>query len=244
MKQVVCMKWGDKYPPSYVNKLYGMVARNITGPFRFICMTDDSRGIREEVDCMPCPELAIEHPYKNYPWRKISLWNKTLPTMEGDWLFLDLDLVIISCIDEFFEYKKDSTFIVMHNWSQPGSQIGNTSVYRFRVGSHPYLLDKLISDPVAVFTEHPNSQTYVSRTIQEIDFWPDEWCVLFKVQCVPPMPHRWWRTPKLPESAKIVAFPGDPNPDDAMAGSWPSKWYKKIYKTIRPAYWIALYWNE
>jgi hypothetical protein len=33
-KQIVCVKWGTLYGPEYVNRLYAMVKRNITGPFR------------------------------------------------------------------------------------------------------------------------------------------------------------------------------------------------------------------
>jgi hypothetical protein len=132
----------------------------------------------------------------------------------------------------------------MHNWTQPGQGIGNTSVYRFRVGSHPYLLDNLLINPDAIIKKFTNSQTYISKSIQQISFWPDDWCILFKVQCVPPMPFRWWKTPIFPKDAKIIAFPGDPNPDDALAGHWPGKWYKKIYKHVLPTTWIADYWHE
>ena len=29
---VICMKWGTKYGPEYVNRLYGMVKRHLKGP--------------------------------------------------------------------------------------------------------------------------------------------------------------------------------------------------------------------
>ena len=46
MKQVVCVKWGTGYGAEYVNRLYGMVSRQITPPFRLVCLTDDRNGIR------------------------------------------------------------------------------------------------------------------------------------------------------------------------------------------------------
>ena len=49
---VLCMKWGTLYGPEYVNRLYGMVARNLRRPFRFVCLTDDASGIRFEVECV------------------------------------------------------------------------------------------------------------------------------------------------------------------------------------------------
>ena len=56
---IVCMKWGDKFPATYVNKLYAMVSRNLTLPFRFVCFTDDSKDIRSEVEIKDIPGLNL-----------------------------------------------------------------------------------------------------------------------------------------------------------------------------------------
>jgi len=42
---VVCLKWGTKYSADYVNRLYHMVSRNMTRPFRFHCLTEDPGGL-------------------------------------------------------------------------------------------------------------------------------------------------------------------------------------------------------
>src|SRR4030065_1293920 len=173
MKQIVCMKWGDKYPPHYFDKLCGMVARHIPPPFRFVCMTDRREGIRREVECLDFPTVPIPPPYNNLGWRKVSLWNDHLPNMEGDWLYLDLDVVVTGSLDDFFEYEPQLSYIVMQNWTQPGQGIGNTSVFRFRVGAHPYLLHDLVTNQVEVFQQLRNSQTYISRRVKNIAFWPD-----------------------------------------------------------------------
>jgi hypothetical protein len=238
------MKWGTLYGAVYVNKLYAMVKRNITGDFRFVCLTDDALGINPGIENKACPAISGPLPWRDTGWRKIALWADTLPCMEGDWLFLDLDVVITGSLDGFFEFMPEKTFVVMQNWTQPGQNIGNTSVYRFRVGSHPSLLKELTHDFKGIIQRYVNEQTFVSRRISEMAFWPDDWCVLFKVHCVPPMPLRWWQTPKLPDSTRVVAFPGSPNPDDAAAGIWPAKSYKKLYKHIRPTSWINDFWHE
>ena len=49
-RTILCMKWGSKYGPEYINRLYGMVQRHLRGEFRFVCLTDQSQGIRAEVD--------------------------------------------------------------------------------------------------------------------------------------------------------------------------------------------------
>ena len=58
-RHILCMKWGRKYGPEYVNRLYGMARRHLQGDFRFICLTDDASGIRPEVQCLPIPPLAL-----------------------------------------------------------------------------------------------------------------------------------------------------------------------------------------
>ena len=47
-RHIVCMKWGTKYGPEYVNRLYAMVRRHLRGDFHFVCLTDDAKGIRAE----------------------------------------------------------------------------------------------------------------------------------------------------------------------------------------------------
>ena len=54
-KQIICINWGTKYGSTYINRLYAMVERNITPPFRFVCFTDRNNGIRPEVECHPLP---------------------------------------------------------------------------------------------------------------------------------------------------------------------------------------------
>ena len=248
-KQVLCMKWGTTYGSDYVNKLYAMVRANTTGPLRFVCMTDDKTGIRAEVECLPCPEAKIEPYYKNAGWRKVSLFglSDSLYGIDGDWLFIDLDVMVTGNMDGFFEHMPEQPFIVMRNWTQMDKKIGNTSVYRFRVGCAPYLLEKLESDFLGYLAKYNNSQTFISNEIKPdlLAFWPDAWCQLFKVQSVPSWPLRYFKAPIIPAGCKILAFPGMPNPPEAAQGIWPEKkWHKRLYKYIRPSPWIEAIWDE
>jgi hypothetical protein len=245
-RQVICMKWGARYPSTYVNRLYAMVRSRVRGPLRFVCLTDDVRGVNPKVECHDCPEIELPLPHRLRGWRKLNLFapSERLFGLTGDWLFLDLDVVVTGALDDFFTYRPDESFVVMQNWTQPGRGIGNTSVFRFRVGAHPYLPERCVAEFDRIHRAHRNEQVYVSREITSIAFWPDEWCLLFKVQCVPPWPARFWRAPVLPESARVVAFPGSPDPHEAADGQWPCRnRIKKIYKHIRPARWITETWD-
>jgi len=102
---IVCMKWGNKYGPDYVNKLYNMVSKNLTKNFRFICFTDNKSGIKNNVEILPLP--FIEMP-KNKPergWRKLSILQKNISGLDGISLFLDLDVVLVENIDPLFDLK-------------------------------------------------------------------------------------------------------------------------------------------
>src|SRR5688572_27758484 len=107
MKQFICMKWGTLYGPEYANRLYAMVRRHTTGPIRFVCLTDDRTGLHPEIEAFNCPTVPIPAPYNMRGWRKVSLWgtSERLFDLSGDWLFIDLDVVITGSLDEFFTYE-------------------------------------------------------------------------------------------------------------------------------------------
>jgi hypothetical protein len=242
MKQAICMKWGTLYGPEYVNRLYSMVRRNTTGDLHFVCLTDDPTGVGEEVRCLPCPTVPMKHPWCNTGWRKLALWQPQLYDLRGTFLFMDLDVVIVDSIDELFTWGDG--FCVMRNWTQPKKKIGNTSVFRYEIGSHPEIWEGVLAQRDELVPQHINEQTYISNVVSRMSFFPEPWCALFKVHCVPrSVPMRWLREPCYPEGTKVVAFPGNPNPPDAAAGIWPAKWYKKFYKHIRPARWVSEHWR-
>lgn len=245
----VCMKWGTRYGADYVNRLYGMVKRQMTAPFQLVCFTDDPAGIRMEVDVRPLPTFeGVPHHLAVKPWRKLSLWAKNLaPDLDGrDALFLDLDVVVGGGLRGFFEYKPGK-YAVIENWTKPGQKIGNTSVFRFTVGKYPQIYDKFMADPEGLYrNEFRIEQEYISATLEPLGeqvFWPADWCLSFKESLLPAWPMRLWKMAELPKSCKVVVFHGKPDPDEAMDGKWPCKWYKKPFKTLRPVVWIGELWK-
>ena len=51
----------------------------------------------------------------------------------------------------------------------------------------------------------------------------------------------------LHENGRITfmwcAFTGKPDPHEAGVGQWPARWYKKLYKHVRPVPWIQEHWR-
>ena len=236
MATVLCMKWGRRYGPDYVNRLYGMLQRHLTVGHRLICVTDDGREIRPEVQCRPLPPLTLRPEWERSPWRKLSCFASELQDLEGPVLFLDLDVVIVANIDCLFTYPGE--FCIIENWTQPGRGIGNSSVYRYRPGVHREVFERFRADPAAALRDHPNSQTFLSRTVPELTFWPASWCRSFKHDCLPGRLLRRLKPATIPAGAKIIVFHGHPKPPDAARGVWPG-----LGRRLRPAPWIAEHWR-
>lgn len=269
MKQIVCVKWGQAYGPEYVNRLYAMVARQLEPPFRFVCLTDDPVGMRREVECFELPELGCPHPQRTLgKWRKQVLWGRTVPGLEGVALFIDLDSVIVDRIDDYFTFGSDDDVIVARNWARPMSRLGQTSVFRFKVGSQAQVLDGFRADPQGVADKYRFEQHYVTHAVEGgVKFWPDAWTRHFRLHCLPAFPVRYFRAARLPPGARIVTFPGGPNPDDVMVGRWNksvpphrSRWdhlhatvngqrvdksrWRHLKRYVLPVPWIAEHWHE
>lgn len=245
---VICMKWGEKYPFEYVNILYQMVERNLTLPHRFICLTENSQGIRGEVEIKPLPDFDEPGPeYLRYclAWRKLTLFKKKLYDIEGKILFLDLDVVIVDNIDCFFSFSDKLSII--ENWSQKGRLIGQASVICFEKGRYARLVEKFRHNPEAVLVNR-TEQVYITRELGRdgFDFFPEAWCKSFKFHCLPGGFLNGFIAPtQIPKGAKIIVFHGNPKPDEALAGIWGGyvPWYKRFYKTLKPAEWIADHWH-
>lgn len=266
MKQILCIKWGTLYGPEYVNCLYGMIARNITPPFKLICFTDDTRGIRKEVECLPLPALGCEIPPEAPgKWPKQALWGADLFGLEGTALFIDLDSIIVDRIDPYFEYGDPDDVITARNWVKPWLRMAQTSVFRFKIGAHSYLLDNLRQNP-ELAVEYRFEQNYVSSCVQGgVKFWPEKWTRHFGIHCMGPWPLRYLRPPKLPKGARIITFPGRPKAPDAIAGQWSpkspifsptehlrwvysqrateKKWLKYLSRYVQATPWLAAIWR-
>jgi len=234
------MKWGDKFPPKYVNRLYGMVSRNMSLPFRFICFTEQADGIRPEVEIQPLPELDIPAGLPERGWRKLTVFADDFGGLTGRTLFLDLDIVIVDSIDSFFTYPGE--FLIAHDKHRPSRIEGNSSVFRFEIGGHAGILEYFARNFEIIKNEVRHEQAYLSREMKKLGklaFWPDEWVPSFKYRCAPPWIKSWFKSPSVPAGAKVILFHGLPNPPEAAKGI-SGKWYRHI----KPSSWIKEYWVE
>lgn len=109
MIHCVGIKWGNKFSPEYINKLFRGIRSNTTKEFIFTCFTDNPLGIEY-------PEIAIR-PLQFFTgdwFTKIGLYNKNL-YKKGDQIFyFDLDTVVVGNLDEIFDYS--GNFMILRDF--------------------------------------------------------------------------------------------------------------------------------
>lgn len=251
---ILSMKWGTLYGPEYVNNLAAGVRRHLARPHKFICFTDDASGLDARIEVQPIPELGLPEVGRDKRWRKLSVFRGDLG-IKGTALFLDLDLVIVDDLEPFFSHP--GTFLIVRDddlfRKKPlrrlnptrnaflGS-VGNSSVFRFELGQHRYVLDAFAADPEAAMRDYEISQQFQSAQLARhghLDYWPKGWCVSFKNDCVPRGGASYLRDPACPTGAKIVVFAGNPKMTEVLEGGG-HKWYRRIGDTD----WLRRAWES
>ena len=81
MLTVLCVRFGNKYGPEYVERLRNMVSRNLTVPYEFACLTDDPRSIKGV-------KIIHEnnHGYSKAWWHKVHMFNPSLGLVQKIYL--------------------------------------------------------------------------------------------------------------------------------------------------------------
>jgi hypothetical protein len=244
---ILCLKWGTRYGPHYVNMLYRGVARNLIRPFRFYCCTDDPSGLDEGVEIITFPE----NPGVKRGWPdilvKLAILQDGFGGLQGPTLFLDVDVAITGSIDCFFDYKPGE-FCIIHNWvhwrkallgRRPA--VGNSSIFRFEAGQSNYAYETFLReiDRAEDRAQFNTEQAFLTYAMGNPQWWPDEWVRSYKWNCRPAFPLNLFRTPQLPAGCRILVFHGRPDPDEAVNG------YRgrKLHHRTLPAPWIADYWK-
>lgn len=221
-----------------------MVRRNMSRPYRFVCLTDDETGIDPSIETFALPPIGIPEFDAATGWTRLHGWLKVtvfavpLYDLTGPTLFLDVDIVITGSLDEFFDPPGD--FIVIKEWDKR-DDTGNTSVFRFTAGAHAALIGDLAKSLDTVQRDYRNEQEFVTSWFSrqgKISYWPKSWCVSFKRHCMYRGIKGFFKPARIPEGAKVVVFHGKPNPPDAIIGR-SGKWYRRVL----PVDWVRELWR-
>jgi hypothetical protein len=213
---VVCIKWGSKYPPEYVNHLGRAIRRFLSIPHRFVCLTDDRNGIDDDLETKP---LVDELPGW---WNKIAVFKSSVHDLRGTLLYLDLDMVIIRNIDELATCG--GQFVAMPTFRRAGEFA--SALMRFEIGHYQRVWDLFEPRAHDVIRAIQGDQNWVNacctttrehestRKVREL--WPE----VTPAGClIDPLPRSWFADYKgelqdwphrLSGDAKVIVFHGRP----------------------------------
>ena len=225
--KIVCVKWGDKFLPLYVNRLYSMVKRNLSLPYRFVCLTDNREGLDPNIDIVPLQE-GFE-----YCWTKMELFRGDAFSEEDLCLYLDLDVVVTDNIDDLITFEPEKSFVGLYDWySKRKSPHYNSSVMRFCGNSHTHLYTSLVEKlKSGIVTWGREFDAYLGSN-DKVVLWEgerrygsdQEWISTYiyprKELREHSFPEKWIRSYKkhgrkrLPKKCKIMVFHGFPKPHE------------------------------
>jgi hypothetical protein len=216
---ILCIKHGNKYNEDYVNTLYKMVERNISLPFRFVCLTDNNKNLLDKIETLPLPANLTGW------WCKPYMFNKNLP-LKGTTLYMDLDVVIAGNIDKLFTFNpgkwctiRDFTRAMRPKWEKY-----NSSVIRFEHGQLDYVWQQFEKNPQHHMRRHFGDQDYLYEiTKGTASLYPDSWIQSWKWEVrtdktFEPGGIKGNRKFKTIQNVKprieccVTVFHGDPNP--------------------------------
>lgn len=248
---VICMKWGRKYDADYVTVLHRATRKNLSGDFRFVCLTDDTTGIVDDtIETFPIPEIGCtSEMWANGAWPKLSVFSKELYGLEGRALFIDLDTVISGSLDQFFEHEDPVIGYEAspkRKWWKSGGGLGSelgTGIFAFDIGAQSQVVTRFQDDPAGTFQECKLEQIWVQKTAQGgISFWPEGWVVSFKRDLRRPIGMDLIFEPKRPApGVSVVAFHGKPQPHVLLRRGL-NYWDRFPHLGRGQVSWIQEYW--
>jgi hypothetical protein len=211
MVRVICVKWGTKYGADYVHRLRAMVARHLSIPHTFECVTEST------IVDLTCRPLQCEHPGW---WQKIGLFRPGFVTSPA--LYIDLDMIIVDSLDWIGEYL-GAELACIENW---GSRRHEGPLYEDEVssafmvwsgsGATDRIFENFSARDIARLEPH-GDQTYITEQMRgRFTLIPQSRICSYKRHC------RERGAP--PAGASVVAFHGTPRPhevaDDWVLANW------------------------
>lgn len=210
MDVISVLRSGGGYDAEWVRKLKDAVARHMSHPHRFRCLSDI-----EVPDRIP-----LEHDWPGW-WAKIELFRHGV--IEGPTLYLDLDTVVVGALDDAFKVPVD--FAMLRNFWNP-NMVGSGVMWFSgeKVPTGVYTKFARQADAYIKHHERNRSGPYVgdqaftwdalNREVNYInDYLPGIYS--YKFHC----------KNGLPSDARIVCFHGKPKLPDVDA-----PWIKENWK--------------
>jgi len=227
MLNFACVYYGDKYTFPYVRNLHSMVERHLKVPHRFICFTDNTVIHKRK----EFKNTNIEFkPFKRHDFNgwfnKLQLFSPQ-SELDGDTLYMDLDVVIMDNIDCFATIGESKNFVGMNDFN-PTTGLFNSSIMRFNNQYHTIIWEQYLKKRTEFSNSH-GDQEIISSLIKKHEdtiSFPDEWTQSYKwLNRKGERYHTTKMTYEQDPNAKVCVFHGSPNPAEST-----QKWVQELWK--------------
>ena len=228
MLNFACVYYGDKYTFPYVKNLHNMVERNLTIPHKFICFTDNTVIHRRKEFKTTNIEFRQfkRHDFQGW-FNKLQLFSPD-SGLEGDTLYMDLDVVIMKNIDSLATIGESKNFVGMNDFN-PTSGLFNSSIMRFNNKYHSKVIWEQYLKRRSECSKFHGDQEIISLLIKSHEdtiSFPDEWTQSYKwLNRKGERYHTTKMTYEQDLNAKVCVFHGSPNPAEST-----QKWVQDLWK--------------
>lgn len=195
---------GKDYTVEYVRKLRDGVAKHLTIPHRFVCLSDVP---------VPCERIPLKHDWPGW-WSKLEIFRPDVIT--GPTLYLDLDTVIVGNLEQVTTIPYD---FAMLNIRAKDTKVGNSGAM-WIAKPFPNVYERFAEKPEHWIEYHEKNalnrymgdQAFISDCFEEIPklhhALPDFFKSYKYDHCQNQIPH----------GCSVVCFGGLPRPH--QAGGW------------------------
>lgn len=224
----------SKFEACHVNTLRSMVARNLSEPHEFVCLTNTPEGVDSSIRVVPVsivPDVPVPEGRPNCFRRLWTFSDEAAEVIGPRILSLDLDCVITGELDSLIPRASGPIDFKMWGDTARNTQYNGSMVY-MRAGSRKQVWDNFIIDPAAAWKRTKASgmigsdQAWISLTLGRGEaMWTGlDGVYSFRNQIAMRRPKR-----DLPSNARIVFFHGIPDPwDKAVQRDY--SWIREHYR--------------
>jgi hypothetical protein len=208
------LRSGGIYTPEWVRKLRDGVARNLSLPHRFVCLSD--------VD-VPCDRLPLVNGWPGW-WSKLEAFRYGL--FVGPVLYLDLDTVVVGSLDRIADHPH--RFTMAHEYYRPDFLCSTAMAWH---GDYSFIYDAFAADPKGLMEQYDHrlpggrigDQAFIEDQLNLDGAYVETFRDLFGERSIASYKvHRCENEP--PNDAAAVAFHGSPKPHEISRGWVPKTW--------------------
>lgn len=238
MLTIVCWKWNNGLHPKkqiqftaeHVNILRASVERNLSLTHRFVCVTDDNKGIHPEVQTVNIKRHFSDFSDLGGCYRRLKAFDMStaLALFGPRFISIDLDVVVTGKLDELFGFQED--FRIWEDTHKRRTPYCG-SLWGMKAGSREKVWKSFETDPDECMGDAKTrklmgtDQAHISRCLhpKEKTWGVQDGVYNFNTRV------RLMRG-KLPENAKLVFFNGKFDPSHP--------WLQSNFP------WIKRHWHE